>query len=75
MVNVKNRSAHEQEDVEKLTELYMKLEKLQSYIRKIKGRLAKHELDLITLRKVREKRESEMLRGIKAKQTKISDQI
>ena len=74
MVNVKSRSGGEQEDVEKLTELYIKLEKLQGYLRRIDGRVKKHELDLAAARKAREEKEGEILRGLKAKKTIVSDQ-
>jgi len=74
MVNVKNKPQNEAEEVEKITELYLKLERLQGYLRRIDGRVKKHELDLKVLRKAREKKEGELLRGLKKGKAKVSDQ-
>lgn len=74
MVNVKNRPATEKEDVDLLTELYLKLERLQGYIRRIEGRTNKYTMDLEMVRKAREKKEGELLRGLKSKKAKVQDQ-
>jgi hypothetical protein len=61
------------EDVEKLTELYIKLEQIQAYIRKIDGRIKKYSTDLESLRKKRLEKEGEMVRGLKPKKAVWSD--
>ncbi len=71
MIRTKDKA--DQEDVEKLTELYIKLEQVQGYIRKIAGRVKKYSVDLETLRKKRAEQEGEMVKGLKVNRAKLLD--
>jgi hypothetical protein len=59
---------------DKLTELYLKLERLQSYLKKIDGKMKKYTMELEVRRKAREKKESELLGVLKNKRLFVSDQ-
>lgn len=73
MVDVRNKPATEIEAEDKLTELYLKLERLQGYIRRLEGRVNKYTMDLEAVRKAREERGGELIRGLSKKKPKVSD--
>lgn len=75
MVNIKNRPKSEQEDIDKLTELYLKLERLQGYVRRIEGRMKKYNMDLQMARKAREKKEEEVVQGLRPERSNVSDEM
>ncbi len=71
--NEKKVTALDKDSVDKLTELYIKLEQIQGYVRKIEGRVKRYTQELETVRKRMAQKDSEMISGIQAKRTVLSD--
>lgn len=69
----KQKESMDRGAVDKLTELYIKLEQIQGYVRKIEGRMKRYTQELDAVRKKRSQQESEMISGIKAKKAVLSD--